>query len=136
LSEFVLDCSIALAWCFPDEKSKDGERILDLLNASSARVPCIWPLELTNALLVAERRTRITQADSARFLSLVRVLPIEIDTDLSDAAMDRVAALARGHGLSSYDASYLELAARAGTGIATLDDKLATAASALGIPVL
>jgi len=56
---FVLDASVTLAWCFPDEGSKHTEAILDLLaDGAEAIAPPIWPLEVANALLVGERRKR------------------------------------------------------------------------------
>ena len=136
MSEFVLDCSVALAWCFQDEADDRSVRVLGLLRQSEALVPTIWSLELANALLVAERRKCITQADAVQFLSLVRELPIRTDSDTSDAAVDRIISLARSYDLASYDACYLELAVRAGLPIATLDAKLASAAESVGIALV
>ena len=136
MSEFVLDCSVALTWCFPDETDDYSVGVLGLLRESEAVVPAIWSLELANALLVAERRKRITQADAVQFLSLVRELPIRTDPDTSDAAVDRIMSLARSYDLASYDACYLELAIRAGLPIATLDAKLASAAESVGIALV
>jgi hypothetical protein len=57
---FVLDASVAVAWCFEDEATKFTESVLDLLSAGAeALVPAIWPVEVANALLIAERRKRI-----------------------------------------------------------------------------
>ena len=127
---------MALTWCFQDEADDYSVRVLGLLLQSEAVVPAIWSLELGNALLVAERRKRITQADSAHFLSLVRELPIRTDPDTSDAVVDRIMSLARSYDLASYDACYLELAIRAGLPIATLDVKLASAAKSVGISLI
>jgi len=136
MSVFVLDCSVALSWCFPDETDGYAESVLELLREAKGLAPAIWPLEMANALLVAQRRKRISQADATQFLSLVRSLPISVDGDTSDAAIDRVMSLARACELSSYDASYLELALRAGVPIATLDSKLTTAARNHGAPLV
>jgi predicted nucleic acid-binding protein len=136
VSEFVLDCSVALTWCFPDEANGYASSILDLLRESHGFVPAIWPLEIANALLVGERRGRISQADAMQFLSLVRNLPVAVDTDVSESAIDRIIALARAHDLSAYDASYLELAMRMGVPIATLDRQLISAANNLGKPLI
>ena len=46
-----------------------------------------------------------------------------------------ISTLAERHGLSTYDAAYLELALREGLGLITLDRTLAQAASAAGIAV-
>ncbi|MDO8586928.1 MAG: type II toxin-antitoxin system VapC family toxin [Armatimonadota bacterium] len=136
MDSFVLDCSVALAWCFADESNAHAEAILDNLPEAQGLAPAIWPLEMANALLAAERRNRIAQAEAMQFLSLVRSLPIGVDTDVSEGAVDRAMFLARSENLSSYDASYLELAIRAGVPIATLDSGLAAAAKRLGVSLV
>ena len=54
----MLDASIALAWCFEDETTAETDGILDRLEGDFAVVPAIWSLEVANALLTAEHRTR------------------------------------------------------------------------------
>ncbi|MFZ5911759.1 MAG: type II toxin-antitoxin system VapC family toxin [Chloroflexota bacterium] len=134
---FVLDASMTLAWCFYDEGGQQAERVLDLLSASQAIVPSLWLLEVSNAVLNAERRNRLTAADSARFLQLLRGLPIQIeDASSIERAWGEILNLARAHRLSTYDAAYLELAMRSGAPLATLDDALYKAASACGVQTL
>jgi len=131
---FVLDASMALSWCFEDETTGETEAVLDQLGKDHAIVPSLWELEITNALLVAERRGRLTEAQTTRYVSLLAALPINIDT--SGPAMTTLLALGRQHGLSSYDASYLVLAERDGLALATLDDKLRRAANTAGVVLL
>lgn len=129
----VLDCSIAVAWCFPDEKASYPQAVLDSLDSVEAVVPSIWPLELANVLLVGERRKRSTQADAVAWLEFLRALPIRIDGETAAQAWGDTMNLARAHNLSAYDAAYLELALRLGTPLATLDDQLKAAAAAVGV---
>jgi len=136
LSRFVLDCSITMAWCFEDESTRLSDDILDSFNTSSALVPSIWPLEVANVLLVAERQKRLTEADSARFITLLQTLPIETDPSSSHQIFGNSLALAREQHLSSYDAAYLELAMREGVALVTLDKKLKKTATKLGVSVL
>ncbi|MDI3339840.1 MAG: type II toxin-antitoxin system VapC family toxin [Sphaerobacter sp.] len=131
---FVLDASIALAWCFPDESTSAPYEVLDALRTTSALVPAIWPFEIANALLVAERRERLHPADSVRFVELLRALPITIQVRSFDLGVTSLLDLARAHGLSAYDAAYLELAAREGLPLASLDERLRAAAAAAGVP--
>jgi predicted nucleic acid-binding protein len=130
---FVLDASTTLAWCFEDEATADAPGLLERLRGDEAIVPPLWLLELANGLVVAERRARLTRADSARFLALIRQLPIQIDQtatmDLAGSVMD----LARAYDLSAYDAAYLELALRLGAPLATLDVRLRSAAERAGV---
>lgn len=134
MSVFVLDTSLTMAWCFEDEATPDTDAVLDRLGTDAAVVPAIWPLEVANVLLVAERRGRLSEAQSSRFAGLLAQLPIDIDDHPADIAAH--AALGRRHELSSYDASYLALAQRIGATLATLDRPLAGAAARAGVDLL
>jgi hypothetical protein len=82
--DFVLDCSVTMAWCFNDEATPytDGGR--DCLTDKRAVVPTIWPLEAANATLMGERRKRLDEARSQRFFVLLAALPIVIvDQDVT-----------------------------------------------------
>ena len=126
--DFVVDNSVVMTWCFKVENSHYSDFILNKLESVTAIVPSIWPLEVTNVLLVAERRKRISDADSTRFLALLSELPISVDQESPERMIKEIFALARKHNLSSYDASYLDLAMRKGLPIATLDKSLLAAA--------
>jgi predicted nucleic acid-binding protein len=126
--DFVVDNSVIMTWCFKDEDSHYSDVILNKLVGATAFVPSIWPLEVTNVLLTAERKNRIGEADSMRFLALLSELPIVVDQESPERMIKEIFALARKHNLSSYDASYLDLAMRKGLPIATLDKNLLAAA--------
>jgi len=131
----VLDASVALSWCFEDEETEYPYAVLDRFETGEAIVPGIWPLEVGNALLVAERRERLTKADSARFVTLLAHLPITIEQDLPERMFGEIIALARAHSLSTYDASYLDLAMRNGLPLATQDSHLLHAARQCGVEI-
>lgn len=129
----VIDASMALAWLFERQQPKDIEQANRLLSACGVSpwwVPSIWHLEVANALLVAERRSVLPRAESDCFLARLGCLPILTDTDPLPARRPRILALARDQGLSSYDATYLELAQRLGASLASFDRQLNQAASA------
>ncbi len=136
MTAFVVDCSVAVTWCFADEATPASDGLLDRLGEESAAAPAIWPLELGNVLVMAERRGRIDAAQIAEFVALVRDLPVDIDQETPQRALDEVLALARAEKLTTYDASYLELAMRLGVPLATQDKELRQAAENLGTPVL
>lgn len=133
MSGLVLDASATLTWCFADEDGAYGEELIDEVANSGAVVPVIWSLEITNAIVVAERRNRLSATDGGTFISLVQELPIAIDGGSPTVVFGTTMELAREHGLSSYDASYLELAVRMELPLATLDRKLESAARNLGV---
>ena len=129
----VIDASVAAAWCFPDEQADTAERVLEHLLRTDGVVPSIFRHELRNVLIVNERRGRIDQTDSARFLMRLRALRLLHDDAHYE---DAVIALARKHVLSAYDSAYLETAVRRGDSLATLDRNLARAASAESVALV
>ncbi len=130
---FVLDASITMAWCFEDEASAYADAILDSLTEHEAVVPEIWALEVSNVLAVAEQRQRIDQAGSILFVSRLEQLPISVQRIPTARIFDTILALARQYRLSSYDASYLDLAMRLGLPLATADARLREAAEQAGV---
>lgn len=134
MTPFVVDASLTMSWCFEDEGSPQTEQVLDALVAGQAVVPALWELEVSNVLLVAERRRRTTEAQTARFWDLLASLPIHVDTAPVDVTA--VLAAARRHRLTAYNATYLVLAQRLGASLGTLDERLATACREAGVALL
>jgi predicted nucleic acid-binding protein len=135
IEQFVVDNSVVMSWCFKDETNNYADTVLDRLTELVAVVPSIWLLEVVNVLLVAERQKRLSESDSIRFLTLLSQLPILVEYE-GPEMMKELLALARSNNLSSYDASYLDLAMRKGVPIATLDNKLIEAAKRIDVPIL
>jgi predicted nucleic acid-binding protein len=133
---FVVDNSVVMAWCFEDESSNYADQVLERLALSQGFVPAIWPLEVRNMLLVAEKKNRIGEADSIRFIELLNQLPIIVEQESPERMTREIFALARTHNVSSYNASYLDLAMRKELPIATLDKNLSDAARRSNVPLL
>lgn len=133
---FILDCSIAVTWCFADEASPPTDALLDQMQEQGAMVPALWHLEVGNVLVQAERRGRIAAGDMAARIELLRRLPITTDEETAGRVLRDILALAREHGLTTYDASYLELATRRGLPLATRDRELQEAAGRMGVGIL
>ena len=133
---FVVDSSIALTWCFEDEATEAADALLVRLTHDGAHAPSLWPLEVLNALVAAQRRGRISSKERHDRIALLHALPIILDTDTAGQSWAITSLLAERHGLTLYDAAYLELAQRRNLPLATLDADLRTAAHAIGLPVL
>ena len=129
----VIDASVAAAWCFPDERLDPTEQALKELSQEGGAVPAIFWYEIRNVLIVNERCGRIDRADSARFLMRLRDLNLSLDDSHDE---ETLMALSRKHGLSAYDAAYLETALRRGDSLATLDPALAAAGTAEGVATI
>ncbi len=132
MTGFVLDASTAVAWAL-DEPDRWAAPAWARIRRDHALVPTLWWFELRNALLVNERRGRITEQQTARFLRDVSRLAIIVDNAPDESS---VLNLARRHRLTVYDAAYLELAVRAALPLATLDAALAAAARAERVPLI
>jgi predicted nucleic acid-binding protein len=130
---FVVDCSAAVTWCFEDEASPQSDALLERLKDEGAVVPALWHLEIGNVLIQAERRGRITPAGLAARVELLRKLPLATDDETTGRAFAETLSLARAQRLTTYDAAYLELAARRGLPLATKDEELRAAARRLGV---
>lgn len=133
---FVVDNSVVMSWCFKDETNEYADAVLDLLCETTAFVPSIWPLEVVNVLVTAERRGRLSEADTVRFITLLSQLPIHVEQERPERIMKDLTALAREHNLSSYDASYLDLSMKRGLSIATLDARLIEAAKKVNVSIV
>ena len=133
---FVLDSSVALAWLLPEEGSAAVDALADRLERESADVPAIWSLEIGNALLTAMRRAKIAMTDVDASLAALAALPIRPDQAVGPEELTAVVALAARHALTTYAASYVELAQRRQLPLATLDRKLREACAAVGVAVL
>ncbi len=132
----VLDNSVVISWCFIDEANQYADDVLDALKYVRAIVPCVWPLEVENVLVIAERQGSLRYGDCIRFLELLSELPIDIVQQPSEkAANNNIYTIAREAKLSTYDASYLELAIKRNLSLATLDKGLLKAAREFNVEI-
>ncbi len=138
MSRFVLDASIAMTWCFPDEEAQKAQEVSErIAGGDTVVVPAFWRHEVLNALLVGEKRNRLTPELTQAFIADLKRLPVDIDDAATqDVLFNTTQALCRKHGLTAYDAAYLEIAIRGGYPLATADKDLRRAAVAEGVEVL
>jgi predicted nucleic acid-binding protein len=100
-------------------------------------VRAFWPHEILNALLVGEKRKRLTPELTRAFIEDLNHLPIETDLGITSVdVFEETQSLCRKHGLTAYDAAYLEIALRFRCPLATADDDLRRAAKTEGTEVL
>ncbi len=134
--KWVIDSSMALAWALPDEVSEDADQFLGQVESGSVFwVPPLWWYEITNALLMAQRRKSLSEVGRIRLIELYRGLPIETDMALDSDTIGRLSALSTEYNISAYDAAYLELAQRRALGLATVDRTLSAVAKRAGTKV-
>jgi predicted nucleic acid-binding protein len=129
----VVDCSITLPWFLEDERTRFTDQILNAIDAVEYWAPAIWRLEMVNGLLMAERRKRIDRA--WRIECVGQAARLNVRVDATQPNMEAVASLADRHGLTAYDATYLELAIRQKFGLVTQDRDLVRAADTEGLTV-
>ena len=128
MSRFVLDASVVLTWCFPDENAAMAQHVAGMFKQGHTAVaPSFWPHEVLNALLVGEKRKRISKELARSFLDDLATLPIVLEQFPAGIVFGRIESLSREHGLTAYDAAYLDLAQASGLPLATLDQDLVRA---------
>jgi len=133
---FVLDNSVTMRWFFGDGKPQElayAGKVLDAMKQDNALVPATWGLEVANVIARAEAKGIVTEARSGAFLEMLEGVDIDVDSATFSQALSDTLQLARRFKLSSYDASYLELALRLGMPLATLDEDLQKAAKKAGV---
>lgn len=136
MNQVVIDASFALAWCFDDEATPRTEALLAKAVDTAFVIPPLWKWELSNALLMSQKRGRIPTGKLPAILSRLGKLNFIIDATWESVSPEALVSLGQDHGPTAYDAAYLELALRISVPLATLDRALARAATSLGIQVL
>jgi predicted nucleic acid-binding protein len=131
---FVVDASVSAAWLLPDEATPDTEAALQATATHDVWVPALWLLEICNLLLSAQRRKRITAEKRQELAAAAAALHLRVDRE--PVPMARLDEIAARHGLSAYDAAYLELALRRGLPLATRDKELAATMANAGVLAL
>src|SRR5277367_3640204 len=137
MAVFVVDASVALAWCFEDEATDWSEGLLTRLRSGDqVAVPSHWPMEVSNGLLMGVRRKRIQPGKPEVLWDELALLPIMVEVAPNPNESKAALSLCDKHGLTVYDASYLELALRRQLPLATLDSDLRRAAASEAIVLL
>ena len=138
MSYFVLDNSVSMRWLLASEKASDqkyAERVLESMIDTDALTPNLWHLEAISVLLGAEKRGEINIGNIEQFILQLENLPIYVDSLTAHQAFSQTLILSREYNISSYDASYLELAMRKGIPLSSLDKKLVKAANKAGVDI-
>ncbi len=137
MTAFVLDNSVTMRWFFDSGSHPYADGILRDLATSgdTARVPVLWPYEVSAVLARAQIKTGLPDQEVVDFINDLKALPIFIDDESPDHIFSDVHRLAVAHRLTSYDAAYLELALRLQLPLATLDAELTAACASAGVPV-
>ncbi|MGB7281639.1 MAG: type II toxin-antitoxin system VapC family toxin [Candidatus Acidiferrum sp.] len=138
MNRFVLDASVALSWFVDKPVVPDAEHARQLLTKGwAARVPAIWQLEMLNGFVKAERRRSLSGKEvDESFVEMQRLLATSVRLDAGLASLEDTLMLSRSLQVTSYDASYIELASREGLPLATLDKGLRAAAVKAGVALL
>lgn len=132
--KFILDCSATIAYFFKDESSRDVDHAFEALtNGAIALVPAIWPLEVINTCICAERRNRLSIEDTEEIYSILESLPIKIASHSDLRSSREIQSIARQYKLTAYDAAYLALAKRESAPLLTLDKKMKQAVTKAGL---
>ena len=136
MNGFVVDASVACAWLFDDETSVPTEALLTAVASGGIVAPDLLAFEIANVATLAAKRGRIDAMPLKVALERLLALPIELERSSMPRLFEVVRLLAQKHGLTVYDAAYLDLSMQRGLPLASLDRDLREAAAAEGITIL
>jgi predicted nucleic acid-binding protein len=133
-ASFIVDASVGFAWVYQGQATPETDQWLKAVAAgATVIVPALWYLEMSNVLLIAQRRHRLTAIQRKAALEKLTALQFTADDEGPRHAFGKTSELAEKYGLSIYDATYLELALRRSLPLATRDQALKTAARQCGV---
>ena len=136
-ASFIVDASVGFAWIYEEQATPETDGLLNQVAAgATVVVPALWFLEMANVLLVAQRRHRLTAIQRKAALEILTAMQFTIDEEGTRYAFGITSELAEKHGLTIYDATYLELASRRSLPLASRDEALKTAARRYGVKTL
>ena len=136
-ASFIVDASVGFAWVYQGQATPETDELLDQIDGgSTVVVPALWFLEMANILLVAQRRRRLTSMERRATLEKLAAMQFSVDEEGTRNAFAKISELAEKHGLTIYDATYLELALRLSLPLASRDETLRTAAKRCGVKSL
>lgn len=138
MQSFVLDANVVISFLLQEGSAyADGVFQKHLARGATAHVPSLWHLEIRNVLFLKERAKKLVAGEAHQALACLASLTIVTDAHTTAAStLMHLERLMLHHGLTSYDASYLELAYRLDVPIATQDKEIIAAAKALKVRVL
>ena len=136
-ASFVVDASVGFAWIYQGQATPETDQLLnEVAVGATVIVPALWYLEMSNVLLMAQRRHRLTAVQRKAALEKLTAMQFTVDEEGTRQAFGKTSELAEKYGLTIYDAIYLELALRRSLPLATRDAALKTAAKRCGLKAL
>jgi predicted nucleic acid-binding protein len=133
---YVVDASVAIAWVHPAQATAQTDQLLlEIYDGAEIEVPAIWPLEISNALIVLVRRKKLQESERQAALNALQKLSVKVDHEMATIAFTKLSTVAMKENLSVYDAAYFELAQRRKLPLACQDGPLRAAAKRAGIKV-
>jgi predicted nucleic acid-binding protein len=129
----VVDASLMVAWLLDEPEHALGKDLDELLDRETLVVPSHWPIEVGNALLVNIRRQRVRPDQLEELMQECATLAILVEPSFQVGHIGALARLAIEHGLTLYDAAYIQIAIEKSIPLGTLDRPMRLAAQRLGV---
>ena len=137
IASFIVDASVGFAWVYPGQATPETDQLLnEVAGGATVIVPGLWFLEMSNVLLIAQRRHRLPALQRKAALQKLTALHFTVDEEGARHAFSKTSELAEKHGLTIYDATYLEVALRRSLPLASRDEALKRAVKRCGVKSL
>jgi predicted nucleic acid-binding protein len=132
----VVDSSFVVAALIVEGHTTFAAEVLEQLADEPLAAPQLVMWEIANVLQKRIVRGVIDARDRQDVWTMLELYGLDLHQAPPSGEMDRLGQLADRHGLSAYDAAFLDLALVEGAALATLDRDLARAGVAEGLTVL
>ncbi|MFN3351355.1 type II toxin-antitoxin system VapC family toxin [Pseudorhodoplanes sp.] len=132
----VVDASVVVAWLLGEKSGSSADHVFDALPDGEAIAPAHWPLEIGNALYGPAKAGQLSPDDFETIMEDLDWLNIQIEPAIHPDEIGPLVQFAVAHGLTTYDAAYVQLALLNDAVLVTLDRAMKAAAQKLGIAVL
>ena len=134
---YVLDASFLAATIIPDEVTPQIKKMYGRIENEDTRiVPQLVWYEMANVFNNLIRRRRFNYNEVIQLLPLLEAVRLTTDYESGVLYTEKLLHLCNDYNISSYDASYMELAGRKKAVLCTLDENLKTAAKKYGVTVI
>jgi predicted nucleic acid-binding protein len=132
----VVDASLVVSWLLGEKRDSGADHLFDAIPDGEAIAPAHWPIEIANALRSPALSGRLSPADFLDIMDDLDKLNVDIEPAIHLGDLVPLAQFAVAHGLTAYDAAYVQLAFQRKAILATLDDAMRRVAQRLDIALL
>ena len=125
-----------IAWLLGDPSVARGTQLDVGLRDEPVIVPSHWPIEISNVLRTHLKAGRLSIPDFHLVMERIDLVTIRVEPSIELDEIGALALFAVANELTTYDAAYVQLAARHELKLVTIDRAMRISVAKLNIPLL